>query len=90
MPPTALAGLFAAKVVEQPNYFRVLKHCLAPALLTIGVSLGFIATAKTWDRILFTDHRGILFGGLAGLVVLAAAVVVVLDWVSRRKLKEAR
>lgn len=90
MPPTALAGLFAAKVVEQPNYFRVLKHCLAPALLTVGVSLGFIATAKTWDRILFTDHRGILVAGIGGLVLLAVGVVLFLDWTSRRGLKEAQ
>ena len=34
MPPTALAGIFAAQVVGQPNYFKVLKHCVVPAVLT--------------------------------------------------------
>lgn len=90
MPPTALAGLFAAKVVEQPNYFRVLKHCLAPALLTIAVSLGFIATAKTWDRILFADHQGALFAGIAGFIVFVVTIILVLDRTSKRGLKETR
>jgi TRAP-type C4-dicarboxylate transport system permease large subunit len=34
MPPTALAGLFAAQVVGVKNYFTVLKVCLVPALVT--------------------------------------------------------
>jgi len=34
MPPTALAGLFAAQVVGVQNYFKVLKVCLLPALVT--------------------------------------------------------
>ena len=34
MPPTALAGLFAAQVVGVKNYFAVLKVCLLPALVT--------------------------------------------------------
>jgi TRAP-type C4-dicarboxylate transport system permease large subunit len=34
MPPTALAGLFAAQVVGVKNYFSVLKVCLLPALVT--------------------------------------------------------
>ena len=32
MPPTALAGIFAAQVVGEENYFRVLKLCLLPGL----------------------------------------------------------
>lgn len=32
MPPTALAGIFAAQVVGESNYFRVLKLCLLPGL----------------------------------------------------------
>ena len=32
MPPTALAGIFAAQVVGEENYFRVLKHCLVPGV----------------------------------------------------------
>ena len=34
MPPTALAGLFAAQVVGVQNYFKVLKVCLVPAVVT--------------------------------------------------------
>ena len=34
MPPTALAGLFAAQVVGVSNYFKVLKVCMVPAIVT--------------------------------------------------------
>jgi len=34
MPPTALAGLFAAQVVGVKSYFSVLKVCMVPALVT--------------------------------------------------------
>jgi GntP family gluconate:H+ symporter len=34
MPPTALAGLFAAQVVGVKNYFSVLKVCMLPAVVT--------------------------------------------------------
>ncbi len=33
MPPTALAGIFAAQVVGEKNYFKILKRCLLPSLL---------------------------------------------------------
>ena len=79
MPPTALAGLFAAQVVQQPNYIKVLKHCLAPAGLTILASLGFIATAGFWDRFLFWDNRLGVYGILAGAVTVVAALVLLLD-----------
>ena len=32
MPPTALAGIFAAQVVGEDNYFKVLKLCIIPSL----------------------------------------------------------
>ncbi len=35
MPPTALAGLFAAQVVGEKNYLPVLKKCLVPAIAII-------------------------------------------------------
>ncbi len=34
MPPTALAGIFAAQVVGEPNYFRILKICIPYIILT--------------------------------------------------------
>ena len=33
MPPTALAGIFAAQVVDEPNYFKILRKCLLPAFV---------------------------------------------------------
>jgi gluconate:H+ symporter, GntP family len=33
MPPTALSGIFAAQVVGEKNYFKVLVYCLIPAAL---------------------------------------------------------
>ena len=40
MPPTALAGIFAAQVVGmQDDYFPVLKKCLVPTLILIAVGL---------------------------------------------------
>jgi GntP family gluconate:H+ symporter len=46
MPPTALAGLFAAQVVGVQNYFRVLRVCLVPALVTAGWGILVIAGAN--------------------------------------------
>lgn len=42
MPPTALAGIFAAQVVGMKNYAPVLKKCLIPCLIIIGWALLFI------------------------------------------------
>jgi len=89
MPPTALAGLFAAKVVGQPNYVHVLKHCAAPAAVTVAVSLGYIATAPFWDRVLFGDNRLAVYGGLLGVIAVAVAALWALDrWVIRRRAGE--
>ncbi len=85
MPPTALAGLFAAKVVDQPNYTKVLRHCLIPALLTIGVSLAFIGTAKFWDRLLFWDRRLVLYGILIGCAAAVGLGIYALDLVAARR-----
>jgi TRAP-type C4-dicarboxylate transport system permease large subunit len=79
MPPTALAGLFAAKVVDQPNYVHVLKRCLLPAALCVGASLGYIATARFWDRLLFTEQRALLYGGLTAAVAVLILVLWLLD-----------
>lgn len=42
MPPTALAGIFAAQVVGEKKYTSVLAMCIPPALLTIGYALVMI------------------------------------------------
>lgn len=46
MPPTALAGIFAAKIVGEDNYSKVLKKCLIPSIATIIYSLLFIIVAN--------------------------------------------
>ncbi len=42
MPPTALAGLFAAKIVGVENYVSVLKKCIVPCLVIVIVGILFI------------------------------------------------
>ena len=39
VPPTALAGMFAAQVLGIDNYFKVLKKCLAPALVIDAIGI---------------------------------------------------
>jgi TRAP-type C4-dicarboxylate transport system permease large subunit len=39
VPPTALAGMFAAQVLEVDNYFKVLKRCVIPALVINAVGI---------------------------------------------------
>jgi len=50
MPPTALAGIFAAQVVGEKNYFKVLKHCIVPALLQLAVGIGMLLLATQLDK----------------------------------------
>ncbi len=52
MPPTALAGIFAAQVVDESNYFRILKICLPYALITALYGLGMILLANILAKIL--------------------------------------
>ena len=46
MPPTALAGIFAAQVVGMEKYAPVLKKCMIPCLIIIVWGLLFIAGAN--------------------------------------------
>jgi hypothetical protein len=46
MPPTALAGIFAAQVVGEENYFKVLKFCIVPAVVTAGWAIVVILNAN--------------------------------------------
>jgi len=45
MPPTALAGIFAAQVVEEENYFKILARCLIPGIVTVLWGVAIIAWA---------------------------------------------
>ena len=52
MPPTALAGMFAAQVVGEKNYFKVLRYCLIPALFELSVGIGVLLLAPFLDNII--------------------------------------
>jgi len=52
MPPTALAGIFAAQVVGEKNYFKVLRLTLLPALATALWGIGMILLANLLAKIL--------------------------------------
>ncbi len=53
MPPTALAGIFAAQVVGEENYFRVLKLCLLPGLLLALWGIAVILMSPAIASVLF-------------------------------------
>lgn len=53
MPPTALAGIFAAQVVGLKEYPPVLKKCLVPALVIIIYSIFIIIFSKQLGQIIF-------------------------------------
>lgn len=46
MPPTALAGLFAAKITGVKNYVQVLKRCMVPMAVMLVYGLVFINFSK--------------------------------------------
>lgn len=53
MPPTALAGIFAAKVVGLQDYTLVLKKSVVPAMVIIGYSIIFIIFSKNIASLIF-------------------------------------
>lgn len=52
MPPTALAGIFAAQVVGEPNYFKVIRHCLMPALFELVMGVGVLIFTPLLDKLI--------------------------------------
>lgn len=52
MPPTALAGIFAAQIVGEKNYFKVLKYCILPAIVTAAWCIFIIIIANSLAKIL--------------------------------------
>ncbi len=50
MPPTALAGIFAAQVVGEKNYFKVLRYCIVPAFFLLAVGIGVLLLASFLDK----------------------------------------
>ncbi len=75
MPPTALAGMFAAQVVGQKNYFKVLRHCIWPGILTAAYGIFLIINANFVNNLLksFTGKIYILLGFI---VIILATVFV--------------
>ncbi len=51
MPPTALAGIFAAQVVGEANYFKVLRHCLIPALFQLAAGIGVLLLTPWLEKL---------------------------------------
>jgi GntP family gluconate:H+ symporter len=52
MPPTSLAGIFAAQVVGERNYFKVLKYTIIPAIFTAVWGIGMIIFANFLGKFL--------------------------------------
>jgi hypothetical protein len=52
MPPTALAGIFAARVLDVENYFTVLKRCIVPATVICAVGIAALVYANWVGRLL--------------------------------------
>jgi len=52
VPPTALAGLFAAQILQIENYFTVLRRCLWPALVIDLVGIAALAYVNWIGKLL--------------------------------------
>ena len=52
MPPTALAGIFAAQVVGEKNYFKVLRYCLVPAVFELAMGIGVLLLAPLIEKMI--------------------------------------
>ncbi len=46
VPPTALAGIFAAQVVDEPKYTRILRRSAIPIAILIVYALAFVIFSK--------------------------------------------
>lgn len=52
VPPTALAGIFAAQVLQVDNYYSVLRRCLWPALVIDLVGVAALVYANWIGKLL--------------------------------------
>jgi len=52
MPPTALAGIFAAQVVGEKNYFKVLRYCMIPAFFELVMGIGVLLLSPLIEKLL--------------------------------------
>jgi GntP family gluconate:H+ symporter len=51
VPPAAISARFAAQVIDEPNFFRVLRYCLLPAVLQMAASIGMLLLAPFLDKV---------------------------------------
>ncbi len=52
VPPTALAGIFAAQVVQEKNYMKIVRYCIVPALFILVMGLGVLLFASNLEGVL--------------------------------------
>ena len=52
VPPTALAGIFAAQVVGEKNYIKIVRYCIVPAIFILAMGLGVLLFASHLEGIL--------------------------------------
>ncbi len=50
VPPAAISGRFAAQVVGENNFFRVVRYCLIPALLLMAAGIAILLLAPFLDK----------------------------------------
>jgi len=51
VPPAAISVRFAAQVIGEPNFFRVLRYCLVPAVVQLAAGLGMLMLAPLLDKV---------------------------------------
>jgi hypothetical protein len=50
VPPAAISCRFAAQVIGESNFFKVLRYCLIPALLLMAAGIGMLLLAPFLDK----------------------------------------
>ncbi len=51
VPPAAISGRFAAQVIEEKNFFRVVRFCLIPVLLQLAAGVGVLILTPVLDKL---------------------------------------
>jgi hypothetical protein len=52
VPPAAISGRFAAQVVGERNFFKVLRYCLIPALLQMAAGIAMLLLSPLLDKLI--------------------------------------
>lgn len=50
VPPTALAGIFAAQVVDEPRYMKIVRYCVVPAVFILITGLSVLLLSAHVER----------------------------------------